>query len=197
MSKRIDRKCRMVEKNRADKSPDKHLHTVSCQLRCPNFQALPKSIEHQTGQDWYNPVEAIEKYQLRKFGQVRHFTVVGRNVAIAGDPAQVRPEKAPLSGRVRIFRLIGKLMVIAMVGSPPERSSLHGGCAEGGKDELGEAGGLESAVGEVSVVEGGDRKHPHPVEDNGRGHCCRACADENDAEADAVHKYQGNPASLL
>ena len=45
MSKRINREGPMVEENRADESPDKHLRAVSAQLRSIEFQPLSEAIQ--------------------------------------------------------------------------------------------------------------------------------------------------------
>jgi hypothetical protein len=73
--------------------------------------------------------------------------------------------------RMDVSLLVGKPVVITMMGCPPERSFLCGRASKDRENELSPAGGLECTVGEVSMIESRDREHAEEVEEgcNGNG----------------------------
>ena len=85
------------------------------------------------------------------------------------DPKHMAPEESPLNGRVNVVRLIGKAMVMTMMGGPPQRPPLRAGSADERSDKLPEAGRLVRAMREIAMVDTGDRQHAHPIQ-----HHCRA-----------------------
>lgn len=66
----------------------------------------------------------VYENKLREFGQILHALGVILIVIRSEDPAQMRPVKALLLHRVDVIWLIGVLMVMAMMGSPPQRAFL-------------------------------------------------------------------------
>tara|TARA_R100001591_G_scaffold58215_1_gene68160 strand:- start:342 stop:662 length:321 start_codon:yes stop_codon:yes gene_type:complete len=78
----------------------------------------------------------------------------------------VGPPESALMGRVQVLNIIGVLMMMAVVGSPPERAALGRTGAEHREYKLGRPAGLERLVGKITMVESGNRKHPHEEESN-------------------------------
>ena len=65
---------------------------------------------------------------------------------------------------MRIQNGIRIAMMVAMVGSPPQRSALHTGGAYQGEQELHRTRGAERLVREIAVIETGQGEHAHGVE---------------------------------
>ncbi len=61
-------------------------------------------------------------------------------------------------------RQIRVLVVVAVVRGPPQRPALHRGRAQHREGELHRPRGLEGLVGEIPVVEPGDREHARRVQ---------------------------------
>ena len=55
------------------------------------------------------------------------------------------------------------MVMVAVVGGPPEGAALNGRASEKPHAELGEPSGLEAAVREVAVVAAGNREHAREV----------------------------------
>jgi len=86
------------------------------------------------------------------------------------------------------------LVMMAVVGSPPEWAALCGAGAEKGKDELPEAVGRKGLVREIPVIEAGYRKHTEDEEAQGKPGSKRAHADPDNAETRKVQGDEGeNP----
>jgi hypothetical protein len=62
-----------------------------------------------------------------------------------------------------IFFGVRVAVVMAMMRCPPQRSALYRGVADNGKDELPEPIGLKRLVGEIAMVESGNRKHADKI----------------------------------
>ncbi len=75
---------------------------------------------------------------------------------------------------MQIVRVVGVLMVAAMVRSPPQRPSLHGGRAAEREQELPDAVQSKRSVREVAVVAGGDAQQTRPVQHDREQQIARA-----------------------
>ena len=69
-----------------------------------------------------------------------------------------------MMGRVKILRLIGMLVVMAVMSSPPERTALSGAGTQYSEHKLGWAAGFKGLVGKVAVVKSGNCEHSHQEE---------------------------------
>jgi len=85
--------------------------------------------------------------------------------------------------RVGIFRLVGMLMMVAMVVGPPERAPLHGGTGPEGEQELAKTGSAVRLMRKVAVKYPGHGKHPYKVKRDGGPHRepTPACPDHTQA----------------
>ena len=142
-------------------------------------------------------VEAIEEHELGIPGQVGNLGIVGRKIAPAGDPADVRPPKAVDVGRVRVLRLVRMLVMVAVVIGPPKRPSLDGSASKKGEQELAEARGMVGLVGEIAVQDARDGEHAHEVQRHCQADGEEAGAAPNDAEASEVEDNERDTANPI
>ena len=99
------------------------------------------------------------------------------------------PQEAVHARGVRVALGVGVLVVVAVVGRPPQRTALHAGGADAGEDELHGTRGTEGAVREVAVVEAGDGEHAQHVESRGdRERPVRETPTQNTRKAGQVHR---------
>jgi preprotein translocase subunit SecG len=77
------------------------------------------------------------------------------------------PPETLLSGAVVIFGLIAGAMVMAVMGSPPQRAALNRTIASGSHQELHDATGAERTMGKVTMVKTSDGEHPRDVQHDG------------------------------
>ena len=68
---------------------------------------------------------AVQENQLREARKVWNRLVIRGKVAGAGEPANVRPDKAALCRRMLVLLLIRMLVMMPMRRCPPKRTSLH------------------------------------------------------------------------
>jgi hypothetical protein len=100
-------------------------------------------------------------------------------------PQQAMPDRG-----MDIVLIIGMGMVVAMVGGPPYRTPLHGGGTKKGKYQLGRAGGLESAMGKIAVVESCDGKHAQYIKRDREGNGGWAPTHPNHAQTGGMEKHE-------
>jgi hypothetical protein len=65
---------------------------------------------------------------------------------------------------MQVFGLVRIAVVVAVMGSPPQRTALGAGLRQECEHELKHAAGLVGAVGKVSVVDTGHREHADEVQ---------------------------------
>ena len=98
---------------------------------------------------------------------------------------------------MHVFGFVGVGVVVPMMRGPPDRTALHGGCADHAKDKLADARGLEGAMREIPVVKPGDGEHAHEVGKHRDEHGHGTPADPDDRETGQVHADEGqNPRPL-
>jgi hypothetical protein len=102
------------------------------------------------------------------------------------------PEQALLARGVDINLLVGVGMMMTMYGGPPESPPLNAEKTEQGEEELNGAGGFVGLVAEVSVVDAGDEKHPHHVEEDTGGHGDGTPSDPENPEASQMEDGEGD-----
>jgi hypothetical protein len=137
---------------------------------------------------------AVEPDELGEAGEVADDFGVGARGLELGDPADVRVPEAALGRRVHVPGQIGELVVVPVVGGPPEDALLAGGLGEEGEDELEDAAGLEGAVREVAVVAGHHAEGADEVEDAAEDPVDRAGAGPQGGERGDVHQQEGGEA---
>src|SRR5712664_3191630 len=101
---------------------------------------------------------------------------------------------------MHVGRLVGALMMQAMMRRPPERSALHASRAHHRKTELREARGLERAMRKIAMIESGNREHPDEIEGNRDSNRDRTPSHPDDSEAhqmDCDERDASEPVGLL
>ena len=123
----VDGAGAVEEDDGADEAPDDELSAGGAEagMRVPEPRA--DAVEHHADEERHEGVEAVEEDEFGIFGEVLHAVVIGGEIARAGDPADVRPPEAVLPGRMGIRLLVRVLVMVPMVGRPPEGTALHGG----------------------------------------------------------------------
>jgi len=106
----------------------------------------------------------------------------------------VAPPKPALERGVDIFRLIGEAVVVAVMGSPPQGTSLDGSVAGHRKQELPETVGFECPMREITVIESRDGEHTNEIESRRHGHGGPAPADHEYEETSDMQEQKGQDA---
>ena len=193
VGQRVDARCAVKKEGRADEeAPDQHLQRRGAEQREKRLQK-PAPTEHDDSEEnRSDQVEAVEKNQFGKLREIFDPRVVSREIATAGDPADVRPEEALHAGRMNILFLVRVLVMMPMHPRPPERTALRAGQAEEGGDELSDPRNLERLVAEIPVVKTGDEEHPREVKKHRRGHRDPTPPGPDNPEAAEVQNDEGN-----
>jgi hypothetical protein len=92
---------------------------------------------------------------------------------------------------VYILRIVGVLVVMAVVVSPPKWTALHGGGAPYCQDELAKPRGAVCFVGEISVVNACDGKHSYNIQRQGYRDSSPAPSDQEYTKAAEVKEGEG------
>src|SRR5580698_2367571 len=93
-----------------------------------------------------------------------------------------------------VFLIVRMFMMVSMLVTPPKRAALNGSRAQHRKEELGRAGGVEGFVRKVTMVETGDRKHSHKIEEHRRAKSRPAPTGKKNSQAAGVQQNEGqNP----
>ena len=101
---------------------------------------------------------------------------------------------------VCVLGVVGVLVVVAVVIGPPEGAALDGGACPEREEELARAGCAVGFVREIAVVNAGDCKHTHEVEEHGGPGGEGAHTHEEDAEATEVEddeRHDAHPIDLV
>ena len=129
----------------------------------------------------------VEPVKFRILGEVADRAEVGLIVGVAQYPAHVRPPEPVARRRVDVVLRVGKAMVSAVVSRPPQDALLRRRHRQKREDELEGAAGLKRPVGKVTVVAGGDEKHPRVIHRRAEDHVRPAKLDEKSRQAGQVH----------
>jgi len=126
--------------------------------------------EGQTVNGGNDEIEAVQENQFWIFREILDPGVVGREIAAARHPANVRPPETVDGGRMNILLMIRMLVMVPVSRCPPERSALDGSIPPHREDKLHEPRSAKGAMGKIPVVEAGNRKHASHVEKRREGH---------------------------
>ena len=191
VGQRVDAEGGVVGQHRAEaEAPGQQLAARGAQLRRVDRQVVAQHVQpHGQGQRRQR-VPAVQKAQLGVFREIGNALQLRLGVLGAHDPADVGVEQALHGGRVDVLRLVGILVVMPVMGRPPQRAHLGRRAAEKGQDELEHAPGFVGVVREVAVIAAGQREHADRV---GRHHGPEggpAEAGPEDRQRDDMHKEQ-------
>jgi hypothetical protein len=189
----IDAAGAVKKKDRADESPpDQHLRSRRVQGWIEIGEQCSKTIGQDGKKKRADQIKPVQEDEFGEPGQIGDKGIIGGEIPAARHPADMRPEKALLPGRVDIDLLIRVRVMMAMNRRPPESSSLNAEKAEQGKKKLDPSIGLVRFVTEITMVDAGDKKHPHsiecPTDRNGYG----TISNPEDPKATQVKDDKGN-----
>ncbi len=189
---RVDGEGRVVGEHGADHpAPDEHLPAVRAGAGPGAADPVTEEEQAHVGSDRHHRVEAVEEAQLRELREIGDVLDPRAVVAVGEEPEHVAPPEAVLHRRVRVLGLVRVLVVVPMVGRPPERPALHGARAHEREHELHAAPGAEGAVREVAVVADGDAEHADRVGDGEHGEGEAAHAGQQREAAGQVQGREG------
>src|ERR1700722_18771327 len=129
----------------------------------------------------------VEPAELGKFGEVGDVVDARVVVAIGHDPANVGPKETEECGGVDVIVLVGKTVMMAVMGGPPEDAFLYGGHGHEGDYELECAAGLVGAMRKIPVIAGGDPEHPHRDKGHASDQIRPPEGNEEDAQGKQMH----------
>ena len=112
--------------------------------------------QNTAGRDGRDEDQFVEPDQFRELGEVLDDVRVVFLVFVGKHPADVRPVKALELGGMQVLVGVGMLVMMAVMGRPPERALLRRAAAEEGEEELERAAGLVAAMGKITVKRAGD-----------------------------------------
>ena len=96
----------------------------------------PTTQSAKSVEDRHQVIAAVQENQLREARKVWNRLVIRGKIAGAGEPANVRPDKAALCRRMLVFLLIRMLVMMPMRRCPPKRTSLHRSVSQNCEQEL-------------------------------------------------------------
>ena len=185
----------MEQRGGADEeAPDKQLGAVGLEHGRRVFQIAAESEKAGGKKCGDHNVKAVQPDEFGVFGQILDLGVVGGEVAPAGDPANVRPQKTVDVGRMRILWFVGVLVVMPVMVRPPQRSALNRGAGPECEEKLAEAGGVVGFMGKVPVKNARNRKHPHHIQGRRRPNGEPAPADPDHTETAEMQHDKRNAA---
>ena len=163
MGKRINRKGSVIKKNGGNqKSPNKRSCTIQTRVVLKPGKGT-QCVAGKGKEEDRDPVEAIEKAKFRKFKQILNFFEEGGDRILCHKPKRVTPKQTSCLWGMNIIFSIGMTMMPAVMGSPPQWSTLTRTAGYERTDKLNGSGCLEGPVRKISVVESGDAKHSNGV----------------------------------
>jgi len=124
VAKRIDGERGVIKNHGADEKADDQAHPGVAEPEMTDKEA------ERSGGDRRDEDPLVEPDQFRILVQVTHDIGVIFLVFLGKDPADVRPVEAFELGRVDVQFRIRMLVVMAMMGGPPECALLGRGAAE-------------------------------------------------------------------
>ena len=152
MRQRIDAEGRVIQR---DRGPEE-----AHEQAAPARDQIAEHGEHDGGGEF----EAVQKAQLRIFRKILDLHEIGRIVAAGEDPADMGIEKALVARGVDVRIRIGKQVVMAVLGRPPQHALLRGGLRDPGQHELEDAARLVAAMRKVAMIATRHAEHAEPVE---------------------------------
>ncbi len=178
----VDGEGRVPERDGRDaEAPDQELG--------PRHASPGGDVDHQHAggqrghceRDRCGMVVAVEHAELGVAGEVGHHRrLVERLGGVGEHPQQVAPEQAVEHRRVRVARLVGMPVVVAVMGHPPQWPALGGRRRDHRSDRLDGPWHPEGPVGEAAVVDDRDAQGAHRVEQCGDGERYGAPTHERD-----------------
>lgn len=175
-----------------EKAPDEQLRAVGLQCGGCVFEIATEKKQAGGEKHGHDDIIATQPNDFGILGEVFDLGVIGREVALAGYPTDMRPKKTVDAGRVGVHRFVRVLVMMTVMGSPPERAALDRGARPKCEQELAEARCAVGFVGKIAVQNAGNGKHADEVEGNGCAHSEPAPTHPDQAKTTEVQHDKGN-----
>ena len=120
----------------ASLTSDEHIKKGNMRPYVPEELRATNQPQRQRQRGRSEQVVAIEKFQFRIARQITHLREVGWKVYRRGDPSHVRPPEPVFARRMHVLCSVRKSMMLPMMRSPPEGTSLCGTRPDDREDEL-------------------------------------------------------------
>jgi hypothetical protein len=146
-------------------------------------QAVPRRMGIRTSK------RSSTSGKLHEVGDEPH---AGSVVRAVEDPTHVGVQKSSPGRGVDVLVFIGVLVMVPMMGGPPQRPFLRARVADESEQELKPSRSLVASMGKIPVVEAGDRKHPRPVKCEADEKRHRAEAHPEDQKRHEVNGDEGD-----
>jgi len=111
-----------------------------------------------------------------------------------GYPQYMTPPEAVLVWGMGVGLLVGIAVVLAVMGGPPQWTTLQGAVADKREEELCPARGAKGAMREIAVVKTGYREHAYGIRGGGNRQRGRAETDPECTKAGQVNQAKGQSA---
>jgi len=97
---------------------------------------------------------------------------------------------------MNVIFLIGMLVMMTVMGGPPQSTFLSRHAAQPGQDELEPAGGLEGTMGEVTVIAARDSKLADQEQSDAEKHCGQVRLHEKSRNCKGVESKEEDPTEI-
>ncbi len=134
----------------------------------------------------------VQPAQLGEFDEVGNQLRAGCLVAVRQNPADVRPREAAQRRRMQVFVGVRILVMVPVMGGPPQHALLRRTGGHQRDDELKRAAGLVRAMREIAVIAGGHEEHAHVVQRQADSHILPRKRQEKGSQTGHVHGHHGD-----
>jgi len=120
VGQRVNEKCPMIEQRGAGKKPPgKHLKPAGVKGRRLNLKELPEAKEGDGQEEGGHLMMPVQPLQLPITSEVLDLFLPRRKIFFTQHPANVRPPKTPAEGRMNVIHMVGRFVMMPVVGRPP------------------------------------------------------------------------------
>src|SRR5262245_41200001 len=163
----------------------------------------PEEADHETGPaadqptqhpepDRRNEFVPMQPHQLGIAREIGNLDEVGLAVTTSEDPADMAVPEALVARRVNVALGVGKQVMMAVLGGPPQHALLRRALRQQGKNELEGAAGREGAMREVAMIAGPDSEDAQPIEHEANGNRLPSDAGPDRRRAGEMHQHEGD-----
>src|SRR5262245_25208401 len=134
----------------------------------------------------------MQPHQLGIAREIGNLDEVGLAVTASKDPADMAVPEALVARRMNVALGVGKQVMMAVLGGPPQHALLRGALRQQGKNELEGAAGREGAMREVAMIAGPDGEDAQPIEHEANGNRLPSDAGPDRRRAGEMHQHEGD-----
>src|SRR5262245_32145903 len=134
----------------------------------------------------------MQPHQLGIAREIGNLDEVGLAVTASKDPADMAVPEALVARRMNVALGVGKQVMMAVLGGPPQHALLRGALRQQGENELEGAAGREGAMREVAMIAGTDGEDAQPIEHKANGNRLPSDAGPDRRRAGEMHQHEGD-----